>query len=276
MLIFVLLICFVRVIQNGGKYYCERNIRNGGWKGQPMDSLYIIIPAYNEESNIESVVEGWYPIVEKHFGDGQSRLVIIDDGSKDDTFAILQKLAQTRPLLLPVTKENGGHGATVLYGYQYALKQNADYVFQTDSDGQTLPEEFEQFWELREQYSMVIGNRQKRGDGLSRVLVTKTLKMVIGLCFHVSVQDANTPYRLMQADTLRENIQYVPENYFLSNALLATIYTKRKNSIKYLPITFRERQGGINSINIPKIIKIGREALHSFLVLNKQLENCEK
>lgn len=236
-----------------------------------MDSLYIVIPAYNEEVNIESVVEGWYPIVEKHSGSGQSRLVIIDDGSRDGTFAMLQKLAETRPLLVPLTKENGGHGSTVLYGYQYGLEQKADYIFQTDSDGQTLPEEFEPFWELREQYSMVIGSRLKRGDGFSRVLVTKTLKMVIGLCFHVWVEDANTPYRLMQADTLRENIQYVPEKYFLSNVLLTTIYTKKKNSIKYLPITFRERQGGENSINIPKIIKIGREAMHSFFVLNKVL-----
>lgn len=236
-----------------------------------MDSLYIVIPAYNEEANIKSVVEGWYPIVERHSGGGRSRLVVIDDGSRDGTFAMLQKLAQDRPLMLPLTKANGGHGATVLYGYQYALKQNADYIFQTDSDGQTLPEEFEQFWELRERYSLVIGSRLKRRDGFFRVIVTKTLKLVIALCFHVSVQDANTPYRLMQAGTLQENIQYVPENYFLSNALLATIYTKKGNSVKYLPITFRERQGGINSINLLKIVKVGREALHSFRALNRQI-----
>ena len=48
-----------------------------------FDKLYIIIPAYNEESNIKQVIEDWYPIVEKYGGDGKSRLVIIDDGSKD-------------------------------------------------------------------------------------------------------------------------------------------------------------------------------------------------
>lgn len=42
-------------------------------------SLYIVIPAYNEEENIEQVLEGWYPIVEKHRGNGCSRLVVIDD-----------------------------------------------------------------------------------------------------------------------------------------------------------------------------------------------------
>ena len=114
-----------------------------------MDILYIIIPAYNEEENIGQIIEDWYPVIHAHAGGGASRLVIIDDGSMDATFSILQKAAETRPLLCPISKPNGGHGATVLYGYHYALDNGADYVFQTDSDGQTLPEEFEPFWEQR-------------------------------------------------------------------------------------------------------------------------------
>lgn len=100
-----------------------------------MNSLYIVIPAYNEEDNIEKCVQDWYPIVEKYHGDGASRLVIIDDGSKDQTYQILTKLAKTRPLLQPLTKENGGHGSTVLSGYKYAINHKAEYIFQTDSDG---------------------------------------------------------------------------------------------------------------------------------------------
>ena len=111
-----------------------------------MDSLYIVIPAYNEEENIRAVIDDWYPIVEKYNGNGESRLVIVDDGSKDKTYAIMQEYAKERPFFTPITKPNGGHGATVLYAYHYALEHGADYVFQTDSDGQTLPEEFHDFW----------------------------------------------------------------------------------------------------------------------------------
>ena len=99
------------------------------------EKLYIVIPAYNERDNIYQVLDDWYPVVEKHCGGGESRLVVIDDGSKDDTYAIMQEYAKTHPLFQPLTKPNGGHGATVLYGYRYALKQGADYIFQTDSDG---------------------------------------------------------------------------------------------------------------------------------------------
>ena len=234
-----------------------------------MDKLYIVIPAFNEEDNIDKVIDDWYPIVERLDSCGESRLVIIDDGSKDNTFTKLQKAAETRPLLVPITKSNGGHGATVLYGYHYALEHGADYIFQTDSDGQTLPEEFEPFWQLREEWDMVIGWRKGRKDGASRVFVTKTLKMVIKACFGVTVTDANTPYRLMKAETMRQYLDLIPENFNLSNVLLTVIYHKKGCRVKYVPITFRPRQGGVNSINMKKIFRIGKQALSDFLKLNE-------
>ena len=234
-----------------------------------MDILYIIIPAYNEEENIMQVIEDWYPIVQAHDGGGASRLVVIDDGSKDKTFTILQEAAVSRPLLCPITKPNSGHGATVLYGYHYALDHGADYVFQTDSDGQTLPEEFEPFWAQREIYDMIIGWRKGRQVGASRVFVTKTLKTVIKVCFGVTVKDANTPYRLMKAETLKKYIDLIPQDFNLSNVLLSVIYQKKGCSVHYIPITFRPRQGGVNSINMKKIFKIGKQALIDFRELDR-------
>ena len=62
-----------------------------------MDSLYIVMPAYNEEANIESVVRQWYPILE---GKGEdSRLVIADSGSKDRTHEVLTNLQKEFPQL---------------------------------------------------------------------------------------------------------------------------------------------------------------------------------
>ena len=76
--------------------------------------LYIVIPAYNEQENIGNVIEDWYPIVEKYNGNQGSRLLIIDDGSKDSTFAIMQEYARTRPLLQPMTKRNSGRNLSVV------------------------------------------------------------------------------------------------------------------------------------------------------------------
>jgi len=232
-----------------------------------MDTLYLVMPAYNEEENIEKVVNDWYPVVER-IGGG-SHLVIIDDGSKDGTYRLMKELSESRPLFRPLTKANQGHGATVLYGYQYALNHHADYVFQTDSDGQTNPEEFWEFWEQRGQYDMVIGHRCRREDGASRVFVTKVLKLVIRLCFHVEVTDANTPFRLMRSDVLAEQLELIPKDFNLSNVVLSVLYAKRKKRVKYIPITFRPRQGGVNSINLKKICKIGYQAVKDFRDMNK-------
>ena len=121
------------------------------------DRLFIIIPAYNEQDNIRQVIEDWYPVVDKYGTD--SRLVVIDDGSRDNTYEILKGLSHDRPKLTALTKPNGGHGATVQYGYKYALDNGADYVFQTDSDGQTLPSEFEPFWIARDKYDIIFASK---------------------------------------------------------------------------------------------------------------------
>lgn len=234
-----------------------------------LDKLYIVIPAYNEEANIAGVIKDWYPIVSK-IGNG-SRLVIIDDGSKDSTYKIMQDMAKDLEAFEPITKPNSGHGATVLYGYRHAVDAGADYIFQTDSDGQTLPEEFWPFWEKRNEYDMVIGHRKGRQDGFSRVLVTKTLKFVLWLCFHAGVTDANTPFRLMKASTLSRQLGLIPENFNLSNVIISVIYAKRKLAVKYLPVTFRPRQGGVNSINMKKIFRIGKQAFRDFRTINRSL-----
>ncbi len=227
-----------------------------------MDRLYIIIPAYNEEANIRQVVSDWYPVIaDKPSG---SRLVIIDDGSRDQTYSILSDMQGAYPRLVALTKENSGHGSTVLYGYRYALENQADYVFQTDSDGQTNPQEFLQFWQLRTRYGMIIGHRKNREDGISRVIVTKVLKGVLFLSFGVRITDANTPFRLMEATELAYNLQYIPQDFFLTNVIISVLCERRGVKTHYIPITFRPRQGGTNSINLKRIMRIGIQSIRDF------------
>lgn len=239
-----------------------------------MDKLFIVIPAYNEEETIHQVIEDWYPVVEQ--AGPLSRLVIIDDGSSDGTYQAVEKAAAARRQLMPITKKNEGHGATILFGYRYAVEQGADYVFQTDADGQTLPSEFGPFWEARSSYDMIVGHRNHRRDGMSRVFVTKVLKFVIRLFFHVGIVDANTPYRLMKAEVLKKQLPLIPDGFFLTNVLLNVIYAKRDLKVKYIPITFRPRQGGVNSINMKRIFGIGRKAVGDFYRLNKEINKAIK
>lgn len=143
------------------------------------DSLYIIMPVYNEQGALPNVLDQWYPIVEQS---PQNRLVVLNDGSTDNTMEIISEYAHCHPQVVGINKENSGHGATIYDGYVYALDHGASYVFQTDSDGQTSPDEFADFWHKMLQddaLDAVFGNRNHRQDGPSRVFVTKVLKLVI-------------------------------------------------------------------------------------------------
>ena len=241
-----------------------------------MDKVFLVMPAYNEAENIEGVVAQWHPVAERIMKEGHDcHLVVANDGSKDDTYERLVQLKEKYSLLTPIDKPNSGHGATVLYLYRYAISAGADYIFQTDSDGQTLPEEFWQMWENRGEYDFQIGTRGGRQDGASRVLVTKTLRFVVWMFFHVWVKDANTPFRLLKVEKLRPLLDVIPQDYNLANVAVSAIAVKWNYIIGWYPITFRPRQGGVNSINMKRIYKIGLKAIDDFRTINHSLRNRE-
>ena len=235
-----------------------------------MDSLYIVMPAYNEEANIKAVVEQWYPVLS---GKGEeSRLVIADSGSSDKTHEILESLKDEYPKLEILNDTDRYHGPKVIALYDYAVKNGIDYVFQTDSDGQTNPDEFEAFWELRKQYDGIFGHRNVRGDGKSRAFVERVVCFLLKMYFGVKVPDANAPFRLMKVDTVKKHLYKLPSDYNLPNIMMTTYFVFYEEKNIFRTITFKPRQAGVNSINIPRIIKIGWKALKDFRKFKKGMK----
>lgn len=229
-----------------------------------MSKIYIVMPAYNEEANIETTINQWHTAINDIIGteeDDEWKLVVCDDGSKDNTYNILKSIESKYTHLISLTKSNSGHGSTVLHLYRHAIDNGCDYVFQTDSDGQTEPYEFRNFWANRDKYDFQIGCRTKRQDGFSRIVVTRTLRLVVRLTMGVYVRDANTPFRLMRADKLSQLMQYIPTDFFLSNVALSALAVKKGLRIGWHVVTFKPRQGGVNSINFKRICKIGWKAI---------------
>ncbi len=248
----------------------DRHVCNSASEKDVAEKLYIVMPAYNEEENIQTVARQWHAIV--HRLSKESKLVIVDDGSTDRTYQKLCSLLDELSQLVVLTKPNAGHGATVFYAYHYALEHGADYIFQTDSDGQTLPEEFWDFWDMRQTQDAVIGCRVCRQDGISRIFVTKVLKLVLKMIFGLDIADANTPFRLMNKKILETYLRQIPENFNLSNVMLTVLFLQGNERVKFLPITFRARQGGVNSINLWSITKIGYQAVKDFRQMKYQIK----
>lgn len=235
-----------------------------------MDSLYIVMPAYNEEANMETVVRAWYPNLSGK--DTKSRIVIADSGSTDATHSILTKLQKEFPQLDILQNTDKQHGPKVLSLYQYAIENGIDYIFQTDSDGQTSADEFDAFWQLRTQYDAILGHRNVRGDGRSRAFVEHVVCFILRVIFGVKVPDANAPFRLMKSGLVAKYIDRLPKDYNIPNIMFTTYFAFNKENISYKTITFNPRQKGVNSINIPKIMKIGWRALGDFRNFKREMK----
>ncbi len=172
---------------------------------------------------------------------------------------------------LPFTYKE--HGAKVIALYNYALSRGADYIFQTDSDGQTNEDEFEAFWDMRDEFDVILGYRYIRGDGKSRAFIERVVCFLLKVYFGIQVPDANAPFRLMRSDIVKKYINRLPVNYNLPNIMMTTYFVYYRENVIFKEITFKPRQGGINSLNIPKIIKIGWGALADFNQFRKEMDN---
>lgn len=227
------------------------------------------MPAFNEEANIEKTVREWYAVLSEKSED--SRLVVADSGSTDKTHDILLAMKNSDyPKLEILDTDNCFHGPKLIALYKFAISNHADYIFQTDSDGQTNPKEFESFWSLRNVYKGgVFGNRTERRDGKDRAFVEKVVCFLLKLFFNVKVPDANAPFRLMNTKAVIKYIDKMQSDYNLPNIMLTTYFAFYKEEIIFKPISFKPRTAGKNSINIIKIVKIGLKALGDFYRFRK-------
>ena len=122
-------------------------------------TLSVVMPAYNEEGAIEDAVrdvwEHVFPLVP------DAELIVVDDGSRDRTGEILDRLAATEPRLRVIHKANGGHGPAIRTGLDAA---SGEFVFLIDSDRQIPLIAFPPLWEAARTRDGAFGVSKKRND----------------------------------------------------------------------------------------------------------------
>jgi dolichol-phosphate mannosyltransferase len=204
--------------------------------------LVVVVPVFNEESVIVSVLQEWRDEVARvvpHF-----QLLVINDGSTDGTLKALSALGW--PELTVISHANRGHGQSCLAGYLEAARIGAPFVFQIDSDGQCDPAPFRSVWERRKDAPAVYGRRITRDDGPSRRLITRVLRWSLKLLRHTRLNDTNVPYRLYHTTVAAAAAREVPATFDLANIGLA-LKLEPQGFIE-VPIHFRDRVGGHASV----------------------------
>lgn len=213
-------------------------------------ALIVVMPVFNEGGVIQDVVWAWLELLD---GLGMTyRLRVRNDGSRDDTGERLTEIHH--PCLEVIHSENRGHGPAVLAEYRRAFAE-AEWVFQTDSDGEVRAEDFPAFWEQRGEADLLIGVRHNRGGPLSRRCVTRMLRGMLRVLFGGDLEDGNCPFRLMRAEAFLPVLGRIPAETFAPNVLLGGFALRRGLRIRELPVGYTPRQTGVVSIRRGRLFR---------------------
>lgn len=202
--------------------------------------LALVMPVYNEQACIASVVRAWRAALAALEIDFV--MLVLNDGSTDGTADALEEFADDERVRV-VHRPNAGHGPTILQGYRRAV-QEAQWVFQCDSDNEMSPDAFAQFWNRRDAYDAVFGYRQGRDQGAIRKIVTTGARLAVRLLFGAGVRDANVPYRLIRASRLSPLVEHIAPQTFAPNVLIAGALIGARARIANVAVPYRARQCG--------------------------------
>src|SRR3989344_331319 len=122
-------------------------------------SISIVVPAYNEEKNIEFVIKNALNRLPIYFNDYE--IIVVNDGSNDKTGQIADKLASRNQHLRVLIQENGGYSKAMLAGINVATKE---YVAYMPADGQFLIDDMRHCFEKLEDNDLILGYRGSRPD----------------------------------------------------------------------------------------------------------------
>lgn len=240
--------------------------------------LAIVMPAYNEQDCMAEVVKIWSDLLDNEFAGENTRLIVVNDGSKDNTGKILDELKPQFPKLIVVHQQNGGHGNAVVHAYRKAVELGAEYIFQTDSDDQFIPEDVKLLWAKRNQSKFILGYRQIRHDDPFRLLITRILRYSMFFVYGTFIMDSNIPFRLIEGNFLKKLLSQLPSPVpFAPNIFLAIMAKKSGQELFNIPIVHKERATGEVSIRKMKLLKVCwqsfNELLDFRLTLNSKIKN---
>lgn len=241
-----------------------------------MNKLICVIPVYNEQDCIEEVVKSWILKFENLFNPTIYKIILVNDGSKDNTRDILDNLGSQFRQLVIIHQKNGGHGNAVLNGYKAAIELDSEFIFQVDSDNQFSPNDFDKLWSKREESNFITGFRKKRYDDFNRLIITRILRFVNLIFFKTFINDSNVPFRLIRTKYLKNLIEVLGFEPFAPNIFLAVLAKRDGQQLFEIPVTHKERETGQVSIIKLRLLKVCfrsfKELVRFSLSSNSKLE----
>jgi glycosyltransferase involved in cell wall biosynthesis len=229
--------------------------------------LSVVMPVYNEEGAIALAVDE----VQRQVLDlvRGSELVVVNDGSRDRTPALLDEIAARDPRIRVVHQRNAGHGGAVMRGLASA---RGECVFLIDSDRQIQLDAFGEAWRaILAGRDAVFGVRRRRFDPALRLYLTLVIRHAIHLMFGVRLDDANVPFKLLRRSVWDEARPLVPDGTLAPSLFLAIITKLRGYDVVEIDVAHKPRDTGEVSIRRMKLLKFCARALVQMLELRRRV-----
>jgi len=201
----------------------------------------VSIPAYNEERSIADVVKR-----SKNYVD---RVIVCDDGSKDDTSMKAKEAGAT----VIRHEKNLGKGIALRTLFKHAREINSDIMVTIDGDGQFLPEEIEKLIKpiLEDNMDVVIGYRFDKNDGMPtyRKAGNKMLDKITNMASELPFKDTQSGFRAYSKKAIN-SIQFLTDGFGADSEILIDA-SKKGLQISEVKVTVLYETGGKTSTKNP-------------------------
>ncbi len=177
--------------------------------------ISIVLPAYNEEDNITTAITRCLTVLEQL--QRPHEVIVVNDGSKDQTLAKCRKLAESHPNLRVIDFErNRGYGVALRTGYHSA---KYDLVFYTDSDNQFDVSELKYLLPIIDSYELVVGFRIYRYDLPLRLFLSWGYNLLIRLLFRIRLHDVDCSFKLFRREIF-DVMQLESGDFFIDTEII--------------------------------------------------------
>lgn len=213
-----------------------------------LPAISIVLPAFNEEGNIEravrSAAEAMDPLVDSY------EIVVVDDGSRDATPAILKGLEEDlgKKLLIVTHPTNLGYGKALRAGFEAARGR---YIFYTDADNQFDLRELEGFFAEMEGVDAILGYRVGRQDGRFRLMVSNGYNSLASLAFGMDVRDLNCSFKLFRRESLTS--LHLEEDYFFIDTEIVVQFHRAGYKYKETGVCHYPRTAGSSTVGVTDV-----------------------
>lgn len=204
--------------------------------------LSIVVPAYNEAGRLPPVLKRMVENLKKSFP-GTFEIIVLDDGSKDRTSAVVAEFASHNPEVSLVSNtENHGRGFVMRQG---VLAAKGRYILDTDADGSVADEAIPRFYQYIESHNdvdMLIGSRNIEGakilvvQPLLRVLLGNLFMVLAWLLFRWRFVDRVNGFKFFRREVAHDVFAHLRENTFFGEAEVTYVTDRRGWHVKELPV----------------------------------------